>query len=554
MRRGGSSQVGRRGKATAGLIMTEFDYIIVGGGSAGCTLASRLSEQADVSVLLLEAGQTDWNPYIHLPVTYYKTAKGSLTWQHETAPSKNQSDLVAPFIQAKVLGGGSSINAQVYTRGVPQDYDRWATEFGCDGWAYSDVLPYFIRAEDNGRLAAPYHGQGGPLGVSDQRHTSALTHAWVLACQEAGIPFNDDFNGAKQAGCGPYQITNRHGLRCSAAVGYLKPARSRPNLHVRTRAVVTRVVLEGGRALGVEVVHRGRKELLRAKREVIVTAGAVGSPKLLMLSGVGPAKHLTQIGIDALHDLPGVGENFHDHLDVFMIYQLSAAHGYDKYKKLGWQLAAGLQYALTRKGPVSSNVVEGGAFWWTDRSDQTPDVQFHFLAGSGIEAGIPSIPGGNGCTLNAYLTRPRSRGSVRLRSNDPLAMPIIDPNFLADPYDLRQTIECVKLGQHIMNQPALKPYVRGEHWPGKAVDEAGGYEKFVREQARSGYHPAGTCRMGMDRLAVVDPLLRVHGIEGLRVADCSVMPQLVSGNPNAPTIMIAERLAEFLKSGSRLRA
>ncbi len=534
--------------------MKEFDYIVVGGGAAGCAIAGRLTEQADVSVLLLEAGPTDWNPYIHLPVTYYKTAKGSLTWQLETAPSKHQGGIVVPFIQAKVLGGGSSINAQVYTRGVPQDYDRWATEFGCHGWSYSDVLPYFLRSEDNERLAAPYHGQGGPIGVADQRHTSGLTKAWVRACQEAGIPFNDDFNGAIQAGCGLYQITDRDGLRCSAAVGYLKPARRRTNLHVRTKAVVTRVVLEGGRAVGVEVVNRGRKELLRATREVILTAGAIGSPKLLMLSGVGPAHHLGALGVKVLHDLPGVGENLHDHLDVFMIYQLSAAHGYDKYKKFRWQVAAGLQYALLRTGPVSSNVVEGGAFWWIDRSAETPDVQFHFLAGSGIEAGIPSVPGGNGCTLNAYLTRPRSRGHVRLRSADPLDTPIIDPNFLADPCDLRQTIECVKLGQEIMRQPALAPYVRGEHWPGAAVEVPGGYEKFVREQARSGYHPAGTCRMGSDHLAVVDPQLRVHGIEGLRVADCSVMPQLVSGNTQAPTIMIAERLAAFLKSGSGVGA
>jgi len=528
--------------------MTGYDYIIVGGGSAGCALAARLSENPDRSVLLIEAGQSDWNPYIHLPVTYYKTAKGSLTWPFETAPSQHQDGIVVPFIQAKVLGGGSSINAQVYMRGAPQDYDRWATLFGCRGWAYADVLPYFLRAEDNSRGAGPFHGQGGPLGVSDQRHTSALTRAWLQACVEAGIPPNDDFNGTSQAGSGPYQITNRHGRRCSAAVAYLRPARRRPNLRVMTRTLTTRVLIEQGRARGVEVIDGGRPRALHAAKEVILAAGTIGSPKLLMLSGVGPAGHLRELGIPVLQDLPGVGENLHDHLDVFMIYQLAGSHGYDKYKKPWWQLAAGLRYALTRAGPVSSNVVEGGAFWWIDRSEPSPDVQFHFLAGSGIEAGIPAIPGGNGCTLNAYLTRPRSRGHVRLRSADPTSMPIIDPNYLSDPHDLQQTVECVKLGQHIMRQPSLQKYVRGEHWPGADVERPGGYERFVREQARSGYHPAGTCRMGHDDLAVVDPRLRVRGIEGLRVADCSVMPQLVSGNTNAPTIMIAERLKDFLEA------
>lgn len=529
--------------------MKEYDYVIVGGGSAGCALAARLTEQADTHVLLVEAGPRDWNPYIHLPVTYYKTAKGTMTWPYQTAPSKNQGGLVVPYVQARVLGGGSSINAQVYTRGAAQDYDRWATEFGCEGWAYEDVLPYFIRSEDNERLTGSLHGKGGPLGVADQRHTSALTKAWVRACQDSGIPFNDDFNGPDQAGCGLYQVTHRNGFRCSAAAGYLKPVRGRPNLHVMTHAVATRIVMESDRAVGVELLHRGQREMRRATKEVILTAGTIGTPKLLMVSGVGPAWHLEQAGVKVLHDLPGVGENFHDHLDVFMIYQLQGAHGYDKYKKLRWQALAGLEYAFTRRGPVSSNVVEGGAFWWIDRSEKTPDVQFHFLAGSGIEAGIPSVPGGNGCTLNAYLTRPRSRGHVRLRSADPLDAPVIDPNFLSDPYDLSQTIECVKLGQHIMNQPALADLVCGEHWPGKSVNQPGGYEKFVREQARSGYHPAGTSRMGNDELAVVDPQLRVRGIRGLRVADCSVMPQLISGNTNAPTIMIAERMADFLKAG-----
>ncbi|CAN7789114.1 GMC family oxidoreductase N-terminal domain-containing protein [Caballeronia sp. LjRoot34] len=527
-----------------------FDYIIAGGGSAGCVLAARLSERSDVKVLLLEAGPSDWNPYIHFPVTYYKTAKGSLTWGLETAPSRSQDNIVMPYVQARVLGGGSSINAQVYTRGVAEDYDRWENEYGCAGWSYEDVLPFFRKAERNERYADEFHGTDGPLGVSDQRHTSPLTKAWVQACQQAGIRYNADFNGASQDGCGLYQITNRDARRCSAAVGYLRPARSRPNLTVITGANVTRVLLEGKRATGVEYLKNGRLETARAQSEVIVSSGAIGSPKLLMLSGIGPARDLEESGVRVQHELPGVGQNLHDHLDVFMIYELAGAHGYDKYKKFRWQLAAAAQYALFKSGPVASNVVEGGAFWWVNKTQSTPDVQFHFLAGAGIEAGIPDVPGGNGCTLNAYLTRPKSRGSVTLRSANPTDAPVVDPNFLDDPDDLAYTIECVKLGQDIMRQSALSKFVRREHFPGDALKGPGGYERFVREQARTGYHPAGTCRMGIDDNAVVDPSLKVRGIEGLRVADCSVMPQLISGNTNAPTIMIAERLAALITEGN----
>ncbi|MGF6654951.1 choline dehydrogenase [Paraburkholderia youngii] len=529
-----------------------YDYIVAGGGSAGCVLAARLSENPDAKVLLLEAGPSDWNPYIHFPVTYYKTAKGSLTWGLETAPSRAQNNIVTPYTQARVLGGGSSINAQVYTRGVPEDYDRWERDFGCEGWSYRDVLPFFRKAERNELFADEFHGIDGPLGVSDQRYTSPVTKAWVQACQQAGIHYNADFNGASQAGSGLYQITNLDGKRCSAAVGYLRPARKRANLTVITGAIATRIVMEGKRAVGVEYVQGGNRQVARAQTEVIVTSGAIGSPKLLMLSGIGPGEHLTQHGIKVQHELPGVGQNLHDHLDVFMIYELTGAHSYDKYKKFRWQVAAGLQYALFRSGPVTSNVVEGGAFWWADKSQKDPDLQFHFLAGAGIEAGIPDVPGGNGATLNAYLTRPKSRGSVTLRSADPLAPPVVDPNFLDDPYDLKYTIESVKVGQEVMRQSALAKYIKREHFPGSAIQGPGGYEKFVREQARTGYHPAGTCRMGVGAGAVVDTDLRVHGVDGLRVADCSVMPQLISGNTNAPTIMIAERLADKLAAKNRL--
>lgn len=528
----------------------EADFVIVGGGSAGCVLAARLSEDPGVRVILIEAGGRDTSPYIHLPVTYYKTTGPRFTWGYETAPITHQGGISTGFAQARVLGGGSSINAQVYMRGTPQDYDAWRDEFGCTDWGYADVLPYFIKSEGNQRLAGDLHGSNGPLKVSDQAFTHPLTYAWLQACQEAGMPYNGDFNSGNPAGCGLYQVTNRAGRRSSAANCYLHPVEHRANLRVLTMTQVARVVTENGRARGV--VLAGTGTLVGATREVIVCAGAIGSPHLLMLSGIGPGAHLQHMGIETRRDLPAVGQNLQDHLDVFMIYRLNGAHSYDKYKKAVWQLWAGLQFALFRSGPVTSNVVEGGAFWWADRRDSLPDVQFHFLAGAGVEAGIPDVPGGNGCTLNAYLTRPKSRGSVRLGGCPGKARPLIDPNYLCDEDDLKKTVDSVRLGREIMQQDALKPFLAEEHFPGGAVDGQENLEAFVREQARTGYHPAGTCRMGWGADSVVDTRLKVHGVAGLRVADNSIMPQLVSANTNATAIMIGERAADFIKQEHRL--
>lgn len=527
--------------------LLEADYVIVGGGSAGCVLAARLSESADCKVVLLEAGKRDRSPYIHLPVAYYKTTGPAFTWGYRTAPQVNQGGVQAPYPQARVLGGGSSINAQVYIRGRPEDFDDWRDEFGCSGWGYADVLPYFMKAEGNLRLSSPVHGSDGPLLVSDPAYAHPLTYLWLKACQQAGLPYNTDFNSGTQAGCGLYQVTNRGGRRSSTANCYLRPAEGRPNLRVLVNAMATRIIVEGGRAAGVEILRGEQRQFIRAGREVVLTAGVIGTAKLLMLSGVGSAAGLKEKGIAVINDQPEVGHNLQDHLDVFLMYKLARGHGYDRYKKLGWQLWGGLQFALFRTGPLTSSLVEGGAFWWAERKRRAPDVQFHFLAGAGIEADIPYLPPGKGCTLNAYLVRPKSRGNVSLRSANPWDAPSIDPNFLSAPEDLAQTVAAIRLGRHIMEQPALQAELAGEHFPGPGALSESELGEFVRAHGRTAYHPCGTCRMGTDHQAVVDTQLRLRAIDGVRIADASVMPKLVSGNTNATAIMIAERAADFIR-------
>lgn len=524
------------------------DFVIVGGGSAGCTLAARLSELEDARVLLLESGPADRDRDIHVPAGFYKVVGGPLTWGYHTAPLAHADGRRMVYPQARVLGGGSSINAMVYTRGNAADYDAWEREEGCGGWSYAGVLPYFRRAEDNERYANEHHGAGGPLGVSDQISPHYLTKAFVRAAQEAGIPYNADFNGARQEGCGIYQVTQRGGRRCSAAVGYLGPALARPNLTLHTECRATRIVIENGRAVGVEYRRggAGAATVARAGQEVIVAAGAIGSPRLLLLSGIGPADELRGAGVEVAHELPGVGKNLQDHIDVYGIGELSGPHGYDGYKRLGRRLWAGAQWKLFGSGPATSNLAEGGAFWWADREQATPDVQFHFLPGAGLEPGVPPLAG-HGCTLNSCHLRPRSRGSVTLRDADPATPPVIDPNYWAEPYDFEMSLRGFELVREIMAQPSLRKYVRREHLPGPGAKTREDLAAHARRYGKTDYHPVGACKMGVDDMAVVDPALRVRGLAGLRVADSSVMPHLVSSNTNAASIMIGEKASDLVK-------
>ena len=520
-----------------------YDFIIIGGGSAGSVLAGRLSEDPTVQVLLLEAGGSDRHPLYHLPAGFAKMTKGIASWGWSTVPQRHMKSRALWFTQAKVIGGGSSINAQIYTRGKRRDYDAWEQEFGCVGWGYRDILPYFRRAEANERFSDDFHGTEGPLGVSQPRAVLPICEAFVRAGQEWGMPFNPDFNGARQAGVGFYQLTQRNVRRSSTAVAYLRKAEKRPNLTVLTGQQLRRITLSGGRATGVEMMDG---TIHRAHREVILMAGAIGSPRLLMLSGIGPAQHLRQAGVAVQHDLPGVGENLQDHIDICVLAECTGPHSYDGVQRLDRTVLAGLQYLMFRSGPVAASLFETGGFWYADPEAQWPDMQFHLGQGSGIEKGIAAIDGA-GITLNSAYMRPRSRGTVRLASADPAAAPLIDPNYWSDPHDLEMSLRGLEMAREILSQPSLKPYVRREVLPGAHKGSRAELFDYACSMAKTDHHPVGTCRMGQDEMAVVDSDLRVRGIDALRVCDASIMPRINSSNTNAPTIMIGEKASDLIR-------
>lgn len=533
---------------------TAFDYVIVGAGSAGCVLANRLSEDPSVTVAIVEAGGKDNNVWIHIPAGYYKNVYNpDITWQYESGPEPHLGGRKISWPRGRVLGGTSAINGLLYVRGQSGDFDHWR-QLGNAGWSYGDVLPYFKRAERQERGESELHGASGPLGVSDVHMHNPICDAFLKSCVAEGIPETKDFNGANQEGVGYYQLTNYKGRRSTTAVAYLHPVKSRRNLAIVTNAPTERIVVKDGRATGIIVNQDGARRTITARREVLLAAGAIGSPQILELSGIGSPDVLRDAGVDVVHALPGVGENLQDHYQARLVYEMRAAGSLNDVWHSPWlQFKTGVEYALFRRGLLTIGAGVVGVFTKSRPDLDAPDIQFHFipLSAEGPGQGLHPFPG---VIVSVCQLRPESRGHLHITSPDPTAKPAIVSNYLAAELDRQVLLDAMKLARRIVARPPFADIVVREYVPGPAARSDAELMSFAKEKGTTIFHPCGTAKMGRDPMAVVDERLRVHGLAGLRVIDASIMPTMTSGNTNAPVIMIAEKAADMIREDARQNA